>query len=95
MGSIQLFTLLLLAISAIHLVFSALNAVDQWLLKNRRPSENAAKSKKLVRRSNWYVFFDPGDFLSGGEQSTVKKQPLRHSNVTRNQQPRPRVTTRL
>ena len=94
MGSMQLFTLLLVAISAIHLLFSVVNAVGQWLLKNDRTSTIAAKDKRHVRRSNWYVFFNPAD-LSGEQMPSSGKQPLQHSNMRRNQQPRPRMTARL
>ena len=94
MGSMQLFTLLLLAISAIHLLFSVVSAVGQWLLKNHRTSNIAAKDKRHIRRSNWYVFFNPAD-LSGKQTPSRGKQPLRHSNMSRNQQPRPRMTARL
>ncbi len=94
MGSMQLFTLLLLAISAIHLLFSVVNAVDQWLLKNHRTSNRAAKDKKRIRRSGWYVFFNPAD-LSGKQTPSSGKQPLPHRNTSRKQQPRPRATARF
>ena len=94
MESAQLFTGLLLAIGAIHLVFSAVDAVDRWLLKNRRSPAIVAKGQKLSARPGWYVFFNPAD-LCGKQEPAIRNQPLLQSTVSRNQRPRPRATARF
>jgi hypothetical protein len=95
MGFTQLFIGLLMAIGAVHLVFSTVAAVDRWLLKDNRSFEIVTKNKKLVGRFSWYVFFNPDD-LCGKQTPTGRKQPLRYNNMNRNQQqPRPRMTARF
>ncbi|MFV0436315.1 MAG: hypothetical protein ACK5PS_02830 [Desulfopila sp.] len=78
MESLQLFTLLLLAVSAVHLLFTAVATVESWLCKNKDADHRTAKGEAAAARSaGWYVFFDPEDLYGRlarpQERDAVKK----------------------
>ena len=94
METLQLFTGLLLAVCAVHLVFSGVEVIDRWLAKNFRHLKLSAKSKREISRSDWYVFFDCAD-LFGRESKSKPAKSSRNYNGTTSQQRRRSVGNRL
>jgi len=84
MDSLQLFTMLLLAIAITHLLFSAAEVIGRWLKKDVRTPEFAARGSASADRSGWYVFFDPEDLY--GNKSQPAKTGQRKSDKSRTSQ---------
>jgi len=70
----QLFTILLLAVCAIHLLFSSVATLYRWLGKGDRTSATTFQGKKSDR-SGWYVFFDPADLYGRTSRQERPDQP--------------------
>lgn len=87
MDSLQLFTGLLLAVCAIHLIFSTKAIIGRWMEKNQDTFPMLAKGKTKPVFFDWYVFFDPADLL--GRQPRLRSgKPRQDKKSTTGQRPR-------
>ena len=97
MEALHLFTMMLLAIAGIHLIFRAVDAAGRWFGRGQNVTRLETSMKTTSRNGSWYVFFDP-DTLYGTKphiqgQPSVRQAP----RVTEKRQPvrevrqRPRV----
>lgn len=64
MEALHLFTMMLLAIAGVHLIFRAVDAVSHWFGRGQSIARLEASAKMTSRQGSWYVFFDP-DTLYG------------------------------
>ena len=99
MESLQLFTMLLLAVAITHLLFSAAEVIGRWTKKDVRTPGLVARGNASVDRSGWYVFFDPADLYGRksqpGKNSQRKNDASWTGQSTRPQKPaarRPRAS---
>ena len=91
MDSLQLFTLLLLAVAITHLLFSAAEVVGRWLKKDVRTSGLAARGNTSASRSGWYVFFDPQDLYGKTSRPANASQRKSDENSTHSKTSKPAV----
>ena len=83
MESLLLFTGLLLAVCTLHLIFTAVEAIERWVARNRSRMEQSARSGREIRRSDWYVFFNPEDLIGKERKASNGKQTGNSKNTDR------------
>ncbi len=75
MEALQIFTVALLAVGFIHLVFSAVEVCERLFFKKRSNCIAMKSNVKNISRSGWYVFFDPADLYGKQAEKKSNKQP--------------------
>lgn len=97
MEALHLFTMMLLAIAGVHLIFRAVDAVSRWFGRAQSIARLDASAKITSQHGSWYVFFDP-DTLYGKKPHAEGQPRVRpHPSVAEKRQPsrevrrRPRV----
>lgn len=99
MESSMYFSMFVLAMCAVDLVWSACTRINTWWNKNVAPlhkpvigtesRKGVIQRKKTTQRSDWYVFFHCSDLV--GPEPEIKNDPPRKPNVTVLHQKKTRV----